>query len=404
MHKKLILLTLLLIASNLFAKDIYIKVMSVHQNNLFNALYDIQTLGYPSYTIKYREFQRVYAGPFQNINDASIALDVIQNNLSSDAFIVNLSTPKANNTKETIEPINKQPILINDYVTDIPAQEVNFEELTPYDDTYEKNTPLLTEKNYDNTRLNGTFKINLGAMYVTNYDTKVQMGTKNIPLDATIDAKENLGMKNDTSVFRLDGLYRFSDKHSIDFSYYRVRSYGNQALKKSIEWDGITLEAGAAIESHFNMDIYKLNYCYSFYQNDEIELALSAGLHVSYIDLGLKAIAGVDSNISSSSNSYNSKEDIPIPLPVIGFKGEYEILYRKLFVNYRAEVFYLKYEDYKGSFISNAINFEYYLINNIGVGVGYNTNKILAKGNDSNNRFELENDLSGILFYVTYIY
>jgi len=197
------------------------------------------------------------------------------------------------------------------------------------------------------------WKINVGTMFVTNFETDMQLSPKNLPLALKINTKDQLGMESDTNVFRLDGYYRFTDTHSMDFSYFSVRSDGQKAINEDIVWDDKTISAGATVDSYFNMDIYKINYVYSFYHNEKVELALTAGFHITSLDLGLGAQGMID---GVAGQKYSSGEAITVPLPVFGFKGEYTIIDEKLFVNYKAEYFFIQFDDYEGSLLSTAIN------------------------------------------------
>jgi len=245
------------------------------------------------------------------------------------------------------------------------------------------------------------WKINVGTMFVTNFETDMQLSPKNIPLALKINTKDQLDMKSDTNAFRLDGYYRFTDTHSMDFSYFSVNSDGKKVINKEIIWDGKTISAGASIDSFFNMDIYKINYVYSFYHNEKVELSLTAGLHITSLDLGLGAQGTID---AVPSQKYTSGEAITVPLPVFGFKGEYTIIDETLFVNYRAEYFYIEFDDYRGALVNSSMSIEYRFMQNIGIGTGFNVNKILVQMDDGSKKFEAENTLSGVMFYLTYIY
>jgi len=250
------------------------------------------------------------------------------------------------------------------------------------------------------------WKINAGGMFVTSFETEVRLTPKNFPVGARINTKDQLGMKNDTNVFRADGYYRFTDTHSIDFSYFAVNSDGNRAIDTDIKWtdqegNENIISAGANITSYFNMDVYKINYGYSFYHNDKVELTLTAGLHITSIDVGIAATGTVD---GVATSTYSSSSSVTVPLPVIGFRGEYTIIPKHLFVNYKADYFLLDYDGFTGSLTSTALNLEYRFVENVGVGFGYNANKIYLQSDDGNKQLEVTNDLSGALLYFTYVY
>ena len=236
------------------------------------------------------------------------------------------------------------------------------------------------------------WKINMGTMFVTNFETEMQLTHDKLPLAARINTKDQLGMESDTNVFRLDGYYRFNDTHSIDFAYFSVKSDGQKDLTASIEWDGQIIGIGTTVKSYFDMDIYKVNYGYSFYHNEKVELMLTVGLHITSVDLGVGSPAE-----SSSSGA-------TIPLPVVGFKGQYTIIDKTLFVEYKTDYFALQYDNIKGTLLSSALNIEYRFVDHVGVGLGYNVNKIYVSAESGDTELEVENDLSGAMLYLTYIY
>ena len=149
------------------------------------------------------------------------------------------------------------------------------------------------------------------------------------------------------------------------------------------------------------MDVYKLNYGYSFYHNEKVELMLTAGLHITSIDMGLSAVGEID---GVAGETYSSAGGATIPLPVIGFKGQYTIIDKRLFVEYQTDYFAISYEDIRGTLLSSALNLEYRFVDHVGLGLGYNINKIYLSADDGDKKFEVQNNLSGVMLYATYIY
>jgi hypothetical protein len=246
------------------------------------------------------------------------------------------------------------------------------------------------------------FKISLGGMFVTEFETEMQISNEYLPVGARINTKDQLDMEAESQVFRLDGSYRFTDTHSIEFTYFSVKSNSFKQLNRNIEFDGKVIEAGAMVDTYFDMDIYKINYMYSFYHNDKVELGLLVGLHITTVDLGLSASGTIDGQVRQSYKSDTSP--ITLPLPVFGFKGEYAIIKHKLYVNYKVDYLFLEYDNFKGKLMTSALNLEYNVMDHFGVGIGYNTNKIYVEDEDGNNNIEVLNVLSGAMVYVSYRY
>jgi len=246
-----------------------------------------------------------------------------------------------------------------------------------------------------NADVSDKWRVSAGGMFVTNFETEMQLSPKNFPVGLRINTKDQLGMENETAVFRVGGYYRFNNKHNINISYFRVKSNGVKVLGENIEWGDSLFPEGTQLVSYFDMSVFKINYGYSFYHNKDVELQVTVGLHTTKIDAGLKSTLLANETSDSS---------ITVPLPVVGFYGEYTIVEKKVFVSYRADYFSLQYDDMKGSFISSELNLEYRFINHLGIGLGFNSNKIYLSAIDDNSNLEIRNDLSGIQLYFTYIY
>jgi len=245
------------------------------------------------------------------------------------------------------------------------------------------------------------WKINAGGMFVTTFETDMQLSKKGFPVGAKINTKDQLGLDSDTATFRLDGYYRFTETHAIEGSYYGIRSDGHRTANGEFEWDGNIIAGGATVDSYFDMDIFKVNYLYSFYHNDRVELALSAGVHVTSIDLGITA-KGTVNDVPSETVSAGSS--VTAPLPLVGFKGQYTIIPKYLFIDYKADYFYLKFDDYQGSIISSTLALEYRFVEHVGVGLGFDSTTINVEMDDGDKKVEVENTLAGVLLYFTYIY
>ena len=246
------------------------------------------------------------------------------------------------------------------------------------------------------------WKINVGTMYVSKFETELQWNRKGLPVGAKINTKDQLGLENETAVFRLDGYYRFTDTQKIEFSYFGVNSDSNRELDTEIEIDGNVIPAGARFKSYFDMKIYKLNYAYSFYHNDKVELALTAGLHVTQIDVGYRAHIFVGNH--QSQDDPKGSTSITAPLPVVGFEGQYSIIPKKLFINYEANYFYLTIDDFAGAITSTSLKMEYRFYENYGLGVGYNINNIAVEKDDGKTKIDINNRLSGAVIYLSFTY
>lgn len=243
-----------------------------------------------------------------------------------------------------------------------------------------------------------TFKIRAGGYLVSHNETTVSATTDAL-VGAKINLQDDLGMDTKTDTFRLDGHYRFNDYHKIEFSYYRIHTDSTNTIDEDLEWDGKVYQTGATISSMLNMDIYKVNYAYSFYHSKEVELSLGAGLHMMDIETGLQGNATIDTNPESY---VDGNVEFLAPLPVIGFRVDYAVNPR-FHIAGAIDYFGIEIDKYSGSFTDVLITAEYQAFDNFGVGAGLNVTSLDAEVDDGT-EYELNQHTSGFLVYLSYNY
>ena len=124
--------------------------------------------------------------------------------------------------------------------------------------------------------------------------------------------------------------------------------------------------AGTPIDSQFNTETTKLVYTYSFYRTPEIETSLSAGLHVTNLDVSLKS-AGLGIAESNSATA---------PLPVFGFRLDYAIT-PKWWMRGKYELFFLdSVQTYTGALSDFTISIEHRTFQHLGFGFGLNRSSL----------------------------
>jgi len=243
-----------------------------------------------------------------------------------------------------------------------------------------------------------TFKLRAGGYLVSQNETTLSATTEAL-VGAKINLQDDLGMDTTTNTFRLDGHYRFNDFHKIEFAYYRIHNDSTNTIDEDIEWDGKVYQTGSTISSLLNMDIYKVNYAYSFYHSNEVELALAAGLHMMDIETGLKGDATID---GSPVTYVDGDVDFLAPLPVIGFRVDYAVNPR-FHIAGAIDYFGISIDQYSGSFVDLLITAEYQAFDNFGIGAGLNVTNLYAKVDDGT-EYEVNQDISGFLVYLSYNY
>ena len=73
-------------------------------------------------------------------------------------------------------------------------------------------------------RLPDRFMLRLGGYQIRDADTIVRLEKNNQPGGAYIDFDETLGGETSAMIFRLDGLYRFNERHTLMIGYRALSS------------------------------------------------------------------------------------------------------------------------------------------------------------------------------------
>lgn len=216
------------------------------------------------------------------------------------------------------------------------------------------------------------FSISLGV-FLTNRDSKTQLDGQ-IPNSGTpVDLENDLGFDKSDTVFRLDGVFRFNEKHRIDFSAFDLSRSASKQIQKDIEWNGELFPIDTGVDASLDLNIYKVAYTWSFLRRDKGYLAATAGLYV----------ADVGTSLAAESIGRSSSGGVTAPLPVFGLRGQYDLA-EKWSLRGSAEIFAIEYGDYSGSLYDVYAGLDYQLLERMAVGLGINSVKLnvgIAKGN-----------------------
>ena len=242
------------------------------------------------------------------------------------------------------------------------------------------------------------FNVNVGY-FISNVDTDLSLGSG---LGLTVNVEDLLGLDTNENVFRIDGSWRFTDnrRHRFDLAWFSFHRDGSKTVGRDFtikDQDGnpIDILAGTQVTSKFNLDIYRLRYSYSFFQDDRMDLAFSIGTYVMPIEIGLNATGLVN---------VDETERFTAPLPTLGLRMDFAIT-PKWFIRSGFEVFYLEIKEFTGTIYESNVAIEYIPWKHLGFGLAANVFDldIEADGEDYPGidfKGELNFRYTGLLLYV----
>ena len=233
------------------------------------------------------------------------------------------------------------------------------------------------------------FSLSLG-MFFTDRDTETQLdGTTGS--GTPTDLENDLGLDSSDNVFRLDGYYRFNDRHRIDFSVFDLSRSSSKQIQRDIQWGDRLFALDTVVDSDFDLTIYKAAYTYVFMPRDEGYLGATIGLYTA------------DTKVSLSEQNLGQAEvgDVTAPLPVIGLRGEYEFADKWTF-RASGEFFFIEYEDIDGSLVDLYAGLDYSVTDSISVGLGVNSVALDVDASQSSFQGSLDWKYTGGLLFLKF--
>ena len=232
--------------------------------------------------------------------------------------------------------------------------------------------------------------VSLGV-FVTSRDSKTRIDGQ-IPDSGTpVDLENDLGFDKSDSVFRIDGYYRFNDKHRIDASVFDLSRSASKQIETEIDWNDTVYPIDTVVNASLDLSIYKLAYTWSFMRRDNGYLGVTAGLYV----------ADIGTSLSAEANSLSSSGGVTAPLPVFGLRGQYDIS-EKWSLRGSAEIFALEYNDYSGSLYDVYAGLDYQVSDHVAVGVGLNSVRIDVGVDKANLSGDLDWQYDGGLIFLKF--
>lgn len=247
-----------------------------------------------------------------------------------------------------------------------------------------------------NRAISDRFTIMLGT-YVTAFETTASVGNGGI-LGTTINIEDDLGIDDDDSLLRIDGLYRFNPRHAIGFGYWNLDRDGKQFIDVEIDFGGDIFQTTGVIESVFDITWVQFSWRYSFLRNDRGEAGFLVGLSFYEFDIALEGLAFV--NGMGPAVLARAEEDLIAPVPTIGMFINFSIT-PNVVVKMNASFLDLDIDDIEGKVIETNFAMEWYVARYFGLGLGFNGNDIDIR-QTGDNPFTVRYDQRGLVAYMIF--
>ena len=210
--------------------------------------------------------------------------------------------------------------------------------------------------------------VSLGA-FLNKSDLKIRLdGSAGVP-GTEVDWGKTFGDGEQTR-FRLDGLWRITDKHHLRLMFTDYTRKKTRTLGEDIQWGDDLILASSSVKSQLGFQIAEAAYEYAVKHNENIELALSAGVH--YTSFVAKLKVNVDTTGGSGGAELGDKASVGAPLPVFGGHGLWH-LGKDFYADAQVQWFALSMDGYDGSILNYRGSVYWQPRKWGGIGIGYDS-------------------------------
>ena len=265
-------------------------------------------------------------------------------------------------------------------------------------------TCVLADDRYDDQQPAERFKLRIGGFLIDRFDTTARFDSTQYPIGTLIDLEEDFNVDPSETVLRIDGFYRFNNRHRMDWTYYRSRRSGTAVAEKEyVIGDpedpdgGFIIPKDARVTTVWNYDLLKIGYAYSFLNKRRYEMFIGAGLNIRNLDVEIDYEVTITT--FGDSDNLNGEGLIPLPTAVIGGRWNFTDKWQGIF---KYELFMLEMGDYKGSQQDFQLLFEHSTFKHVGFGLGVNTVDINIRAQDEKIRGEFDSRILGLLGYIKF--
>ena len=263
----------------------------------------------------------------------------------------------------------------------------------PAQDDNESTTPSSNEEYRGGT-------LRMGVYAVGNIKTRAYFGPVDIPLRGAIDVSEDLGMGDSLVAFRSSFVYRFSKRHAMSISYYKLNLDGIVQLERTIELGDSEFDIGIDVKSSYDEQITKFAYNFIFHDEGRVMLSVTPGIHFSKALLSMQAL-GVSPGGTALDESEN--QSVMAPLPMIGGRLVYR-LSPKWKILAATDIFFFNRDSQEGQLTDTNIFIEYEASDHFLFGGGINRFSLDLQLLDDDTAWDWSSVHTGLHLYVGYAF
>lgn len=227
------------------------------------------------------------------------------------------------------------------------------------------------EPRQPNPEFTDRFSLHAGGFFPT-VDSKIRLDSTTLGTGTLLDFEDNLGLEETSPTFFAGARWRITRRQRLEFEYLQLDRSGIRVASADFVIGDTIANAGALLETDFDVKLGRFTYGFSLLNDGRKELALLIGAHFTGADAGIQmsgnlTVPGLGSVSGSTPRRETGK--LVFPLPHVG--GTFGWAFTpKLAAKATAIGFALDLGDYQGSLLEVSADLQYQLLKHLSLGAG----------------------------------
>jgi hypothetical protein len=214
-----------------------------------------------------------------------------------------------------------------------------------------------------------------------------------------VSLENSLGLEDSKTVLWGGARWKISRRNMVEFEFANLNRDGSvEAISDPIQIGDMIVQAGAKIDTGFDVTLGRLTYGFTIFQDDKKEINLKAGVHIADLGATFQATGAVcvDGEIPPNCSVFVAtprleSESITAPLPHLGASFAYAFS-PTLAARFQVIGFAIELDNIDGSMLEVDADLVWNPWRHFGLGAGFryfNIN-IESEGSDLNGEFDFE--------------
>lgn len=213
-----------------------------------------------------------------------------------------------------------------------------------------------------------------------SFDSSVRLDSGELGIGTDLDLEGDLAMEDDTGAFRANAVFRPGRRARVTLDYHAFEREGSAVVGREIQFGGTVFGANADVRSTLDSQFVAAGFGYALLATEQAELGLS--LSVAWIELEatLRSTVSVAGAPLFEIVERGSTEG---PVPMLGAFGAWWFGDRFRLLGDARYLEVSDFDGWDGSALDLGVRFEWFVIDNLALGVGYSLTDIEASSREA---------------------